>query len=217
MKVKVKKLGKEEFKVIIKTEKGSGELFVRKCLKCNNPFVSGKVWELMCDECIRKMDEEVKEMFNEFQHLFTRTPFKPCSTKDFDTSKTKKTQVNRKPIKKEDNNIPNSDLFLNKQSKKFYGALNYAVNNPAKIRVPKYEEKWAFVKKAKPICCVNKNIGLKIMELIARGKSLKQVAELFNIKESSTWTYYNDLRNAGLIINTSQGWMINPAIEYELL
>ena len=91
------------------------------------------------------------------------------------------------------------------------------MNNPPKIKVPKYEEKWNFIKNSNPLCCVNKIVGLKIMEFVARGKSIKDVAEIFKIKENSVYTYFNDLKRGGLIVNTSQGWIINPAIEYELI
>lgn len=223
MKLKTKRLNKTSFLVKIKHGKGWGEVFIKECSECGNVFVTSNPHEIDCKQCMEKFAKEYAEKTDSMLDKTLAVLKGLLFAKEESTKQTKPKNDTVRPKNdtvrpKNDTVKTNSDgTYELPRTEKYYTVFNYVKNNPAKIKVPKYEEKYAFIKRTKPVACVNKDIGLKIMELVAKGHDIKSVSKIFKIKESSTYVYFNDLKNSGLILNTSQGWMINPAIEYELI
>ena len=199
--VKVKKINKYVYRVIIKgkNDKGKydGETYIKECLHCDEPFFTKDADALIC----RKCEEKGKMLLKDFLNMLSGKYFGDND----DKKDNKKSDI--KPDKKD------SDTKIPKERK---------TDVPkAKIVVDKFDEKYDWLVRNQDIP-VKKSTALKLMEMIARRYTIKDMANVLGIKEHSVERYISDLQRCGLVLrirNKDTGvvkYEINPSIKYTL-
>ena len=210
-KIKAKKLNNKLFKLEIKGTcngkgKYTGTIYVKVCERCGEPYITNDILDLFCGKCKREMDKEISEILKDIKP--NTNPLGALFEKILEDIKKDKTKnVSHETNKSEECKSVKTNP---------HSVYAYSVSNLPKIDIPKYDEKYKFLKKNRDRI-VNYTVGMKLMELLANGKTIDDMCEIMNLKKSSVITYLNDLRFCGLVIKVNSKYMINPAIEYKLI
>lgn len=199
-KIKVKKITKDNYKIVVKGKKENGEkfvgdLFIRECMHCHDVFFTRDAFDLMCNACKREAEDALKDILGKLASIFSN------DKKDKDVKVT----------------FGNDDKCDNEKSK-----YNKADKFPKPmIDVPVFDEKYKWLCANQDIP-VKKTTALKLMELLAKKYSVKDMADVLGIKPHSVERYLSDLQRCGLVIrikNKDTGivkYEINPSVKYTL-
>ena len=189
-------------------------MFFKCCKDCGDVFVSTDGFEFLCNSCKKKVEAEFKDFITGFKSLLDKV-FK--KGKETNIENKKNDTVN--DTSNDTVNDTANDTGKKSKCHNHGNAVRYCENNPAKIKCPKFGEKYEFLKK-KYKNLINIKVARKMLEFVAREYTASKIAEIMNISEVTVKTYLSHLASCGLIVTIRKGYktkyIMNPAIDYYL-